>query len=174
MSDEKTLVEFPILGQQKKEPVKLPVEGVTLLEEIESETEEELVLLAQRAEEAAAYLSDFPWCAAIKDIYFGDGIGEIFCIFLVHITPAVEGVDEFLWVIVGDLPPLYLVTAGCPSPEAAMEGYIKFLRQWVAGAKEGKNMEDEIPIDLPANRETALAIEARLDLLTEKILPMWF
>jgi hypothetical protein len=45
-------------------------------------------------------------------------------VLLVKITPTREDVDEWLWVVVGDLPPAYLVADDAPGPAAALRAYI--------------------------------------------------
>ena len=48
---------------------------------------------------AEKYLRSFPWCKGIRQVYFGDGYGGVAAVFLFHIEPSREGVDEWLWVI---------------------------------------------------------------------------
>ena len=136
--------------------------------------DEDTKLLRGMAEEARRYLSSFEWCRSIRQFYFGDGIGGVIGIFFAHIEPARADVDEWLWVIVGDIPPAYLVTDDCCTPKQAAEGYIREMRRWVASAKLGRTSSDIIPVNVPANPEWAAELEKRLDALEFEILPKWF
>lgn len=105
---------------------------------------------------------------------FGDGIGGIIGIFFAHIEPERSDVDEWLWVIVGDLPPAYLVTDDCRTPKEAAGGYISEMRRWVDAAKSGDSLQGVIPVNVPATPEWAAGLEKRLDALEFELLPQWF
>jgi len=72
--------------------------------------DEDTRLLIEMAQQAKDYLSSFALCGSIREAYFGDGYGGIAAIFFFHIQPMRPEVDEWLWVVVGDLPPAYLVS----------------------------------------------------------------
>ena len=152
----------------------LPVTGVVSISQMVGDDEEDTRLLREMCELARSYLSSFSWCKAITDFYFGDGIGGIIAIFFAHIEPTQPDVDEWLWVIVGDIPPAYLVTDDCCTPQQAAEGYIEEMRRWVAAAKIGQTSEDIIPVNVPATPEWAATLEKRLDALQFDVLPKWF
>ncbi len=152
----------------------LPVVGVVPLSQMVGEDDEDTRLLQKMADDAKAYLTSFPWCGRIVDFYFGDGVGGIIGIFFAHIQPSRPEVDEWLWVIVGDLPPAYLVIDECEAPKDAAEAYIYQMRRWVAAAKLGKTSEDIIPVNVPAAPEWAERLEKRLNTLENDLLPVWF
>ena len=83
-------------------------------------------LLQEMANEARTFLEGFDWCTTIKEMYFDLGLGGIVAILLTRIVPTVSSdvIDEWLWVIVGDLPPAYLVVDLSPDPVAALKTYI--------------------------------------------------
>ena len=155
-------------------PDGMPVTGVVPLSEMKGDDEEETRLLQGLSELAQRFLSGFEWCDSISDFYFGDGVGGIFAVFFARIKPAGHDIDEWLWVIVGDIPPAYLVTDVCCAPKQAMEGYIKEMRKWVAAAKRGYTSEDIIPVNVPPTPEEAERLEKRLDCLQFELLPQWF
>jgi hypothetical protein len=138
------------------------------------EDEEETARLSEMAKHARTFMLQFEWCETIRALYFGDGIGEVFGIFLAQIKPTKPNIDEYLWVVVGDLPPAYLVTDDSPTPKDALEAYIEEMRRWVAAAKSGRSLRDVIPVDVPATPEWAGQLEGRLDTLENEILPQWF
>ena len=123
---------------------------------------------------ARDFITQFDWCGGIQELYFGAGVGDVFAVFLAHIQPATHSVDEYLWIVVGDIPPAYLVTDDCGDPEKALEGYIWEMRKWVALTKEGRTSEEVIPVNAPVTPESAEALSNRLDALEQKIIPYWF
>lgn len=154
--------------------VELPVKGVIPIEKMIGDDEEETALLHDMEQDARRFLSSFPWCESIEQFYFGAGVGKVFGVFFARITPSREDVDEYLWVVVGDLPPAYLVTDDCRNPREALEGYIWEMRKWVKLAKDGKASTSVTPVNAPATPEWANVIESRLNTLEEKIIPVWF
>jgi len=152
----------------------LPVTGVVPISDMRGENDEETALLRAMSERAQEFLRSFPWCSTITEFYFGDGIGNVFAVFLARIQPSRSGVDEFLWVVVGDIPPAYLVTDACHTPKEAMEGYIEEMRRWVAAAYKGHTSQDIIPVNASPTPESAQLLGKRLDTLEQQILPAWF
>src|SRR3954468_3164421 len=59
-------------------------------------------------ERARQFLRSFKWVAAIEEEFLGAAIENIVLIFLFKIRPARTGVDSWIWVVVGDVPPAYL------------------------------------------------------------------
>jgi hypothetical protein len=149
----------------------IPVTGVVPLAQMAGGDDEDSRLLEVMATGAENYLRSFPWCKSIREIYFGDGYGGVAAVFLFHIEPAREGVDEWLWVISCDVSPAYLVTDSCKTPSQALEGYIDEVSKWMQLAKQGRSSKDVIPVYMPATPENASDIERRLKILREVIVP---
>lgn len=152
----------------------LPVSGVVPIAEMRGENDDETQRLREMETKARGFLSNFDWCGEIRQFYFGDGIGEVVAIFLAQIIPTRPSVDEYIWIVVGDIPSAYLVTDDCPSPKEALQGYIWEMRKWVALAKHGRTSRDVIPVDVPATPEWAETLEGRLNALEQRIIPIWF
>jgi hypothetical protein len=139
--------------------------------EMRGENDEETRGLARMFDEAQEFLSSFGLCRHIEESFFGFGYAGIVAVFLFRIDPARVGIDEWLWVIVGDLPPAYLVTEGNLTPELAVAGYIEEMSRWVQAAREGRSVRDLIPVHVRPNPENAEAMERRLGALKEIINP---
>jgi len=154
--------------QRNTEP---PVSGVVPVDQIFGDDAEDTRLLRAMAAKAHHYISRFSWCRSVREAYFGDGYGKIVAIFLFRIEPSRPDVDEWLWVVVGDLPSAYLVVDECPTPSQALERYIGEISEWVKLAKEGRTSEDVIPVNAPATPESAEMLERRLRVLSETIVP---
>ena len=134
--------------------------------EDDDETQERRALYAK----ARSFIGSFKWCAGIKKAYFGLGAANIVAIFLFELIPVRESVDSLLWIVVGDIPPAYIVTDDAPNPERALAAYISLMREWIRAAKLGKSVKNLIPVDAPPTAENANDLERRLEFLEEEIL----
>jgi hypothetical protein len=150
---------------------KIPVKGVVPIDQMVGGDEEDTKLLRVMASGAENYVRCLPWCKSIREMYFGDGYGGIVAVFLFRIEPSREGVDEWIWVVFGDVPPAYLVTDTCKSPSQALEGYIDEISKWVQLAKQGRSSGSVIPVYVPATPENAADVENRIKMLREVIVP---
>jgi len=149
----------------------IPVKGVVPLDLMVGGDNEDTRLLHVMAAGAENYIRCFPWCKAVREAYYGDGYGGIVGVFLFRIEPSKPDVDEWLWVIFGDVPPAYLVTDSCKTPSQAVEGYITEIMKWVELAKEGRTSKEIIPVYVPATPENAADVERRMKLLRDVIVP---
>jgi hypothetical protein len=149
----------------------IPVRGVVALDQMAGEDSEDTTLLRAMASGAQNYVRGFSWCKNIRDVYFGDGVGGLVGVFLFRIEPSRQDVDEWLWVVFGDVPPAYLVTDVCKTPSQALEGYMKEMSKWVGLARQSQSSTSVIPVYVPATPENAADVEKRLQLLKEIILP---
>jgi hypothetical protein len=102
-------------------------------------------LLHQMSVEAKKYLEGFEWCGSAAPAYWGGGVGGVFGIFLFEIEAKASDVDRWLWVIIGDIPPLYVVLDECRSPQQATEMYLKLMGEWVELARHGQTSPDLPP-----------------------------
>lgn len=135
--------------------------------------EEEHRELDELYAEARRYISSFPWHGEVRRVLFGLGIGRIVGVFLFELVPISPKIDSALWVIVGDLPPAYLVTDKAPTPDLALEVYIREVRRWIEAVKIGTGLADTIPVNVPATLDNAADLESRLNFLETKIIP-WY
>lgn len=121
-------------------------------------------------DEARDFLEFYDWCSAILAEYVGFVYPGIVGVFLFKIKPSKPGVDEWIWVIVGDLPPAYLTCDGCRNPAAALDGYIGAMNEWVEAAEAGKSVKNLVPVNVPASPKNADMLKVRLKFLDENIL----
>lgn len=150
---------------------RVPVTGVVPVDQMAGDEEEDTRLLKIIAEGATKYLRSFSWCKKIRSTYFGDGYGGIVGLFLFHIEPSRDGVDEWLWVVFGDVPPAYLVIDHAKTPSQALEYYIAEVSVWVELAKQGRSSKDAIPVNLPTKPENAARVVSKLKFLEEFVVP---
>jgi hypothetical protein len=119
---------------------------------------------------AANFIRSFRWSGQLLALYEGYQEPDIIGVFLVHLLPAAADVDEWLWVVVGDLPPAYLVADGNPTWQEALAGYIGEMRRWIDAAKAGAPVDDLIPVNTPPTAEYAEMLASRLRTLEETLL----
>lgn len=167
--------ETPIPPSQDLPPEELGVTGVVVADKMRGDDPEDTRLLGGMLQTAKDYLFSFDWCSGVTKAYFGDGVGGVVAVFLMRIIPARKGIDEWLWVIVGDIPPAYLVTEGIRDPHEALAAYIEHRKEWVSFASQSKTPPKKImPVDsVPPTAEWASKLDVRLETLKAHILP-WF
>jgi hypothetical protein len=134
-----------------------------------SDDPEEHALLVDCLNEARDYLESFEWCKRISEAYFGMGVGGIFAIFLFRID-ADEGVDEWLWVVAGDLPSAYLVCDNALRPEDALREYCRLMQDWVDAVHGQRALADVFPVEAEPTEQNAELLERRIDFLRTEVL----
>lgn len=122
-------------------------------------------------DEARENLLFYNWCEGILEEYLGTYFEGIIGVFLFRIKPKLVGVDDWIWVVVGDLPPAYLTCDFSPNPADALESYLGAMLEWVEAAENGKSVAKIVPVNVPATHENAAALRARLRFLQKAILP---
>lgn len=140
---------------------------------IKGDSEQDTALLKSMYEDAYAYIRSFPWVRQVVESYFGLGIGGVVAVFLFRIVPKGKGIDDLLWVVVGDLPPAYLVADTNPTPRSALEAYVDEMTAWVGAVESGQSVGEFIPVNVPPTRENADRLRKRLRFLTSKVVPMF-
>ena len=136
------------------------------------EDDEETELFRASLREAAEYLQAFEWCEGILERYFGIGVGGVVAVFLFRID-APPPVDEWLWTVVGDMPPCYLVTADADTPLAALEIYCDLMQDWVAAVRGGRPLDHLVPVPMAPTERNAAALDTRISFVRKEIIPLF-
>jgi hypothetical protein len=144
---------------------------VVPIEQMRGDSEEDTRFLGEMRKEAEGFMNSFDWCRRISEEYFGFGVGKVIAVFLFKIVPRSPDIDKWLWVIVGDLPPAYLVTDNSPDPVSALESYISEMEKWVRAALNSQAVDHLIPVNVEPTDENATALAKRLSFLKKEILP---
>jgi len=124
-------------------------------------------------QEAQSFLNNKKWCNAIEDGFLGLWVEGILAVFKFIIVPVSDDIDKELWVIVGDIPPAYLVTDYAPDSTSALKIYVEEMHLWVEAVLKGKSIDNLIPVNVPATRDNAKNLEKRLDFIFNKIIPIY-
>jgi len=143
---------------------------VVPISEMRGDSIKDRQLLHEMYVSAERFLCSFDWCDKVLQAFFGLGIGGVVAVFLFRIQPNQPSVDRMLWVVVGDLPPAYLVTDKSPTPQAALMNYILEMRRWIEAVRKGKSVDKAIPVNVPPTRLWARRLEKRLNSLEAAVL----
>ena len=159
--------------KQKESKMKRQIDWNSLVpsDQMKGEDRTETIGLKRLLAEATKFLSQFKWCKAIIQSSLGIGVPGVVGVFLFRIEPTSDDVDDLLWVVVGDLPPAYLVTDEAPNPALALDCYVDEMNKWVEAVKAGKPTTGLIPVNASATLEYAKMLQSRLRFLRREILP---
>src|SRR5450830_1867685 len=144
--------------------------GMIPINDISDADPVETRLLQARADEAGEFLGAFKWCRAIRGQLFAGGFSHA-AVFFFEIENGTHPDDKYLWVVVGDLPPAYLVIDEIPDYKEALLAYVHEMRQWVDAAKNGKSVRDYIPVNVDPTTKNALMLESRLNFIEHECVP---
>lgn len=75
-----------------------------------------------------------------------------------------------MWVIVGDLPPLYISTEDAPNPASALDGYLGAMQRWVDFSLNGKIDQKCPPVRAEPTKEHGEMLKRRIKFIDEEIL----
>ena len=139
------------------------LDALTEIEEIQS--------ILGLYDEAREYLESFDWCVSTKKVWYDKdhGIYEKIGVFLFEIEPLNDTVDDFIWVIVGDLPSVYLdksVTTG----QEALETYCELMQEWADNIKSGKSLDECYPVPVDTTIENAELLSGRISFIRRELL----
>ncbi len=119
--------------------------------------------------EAKNYLLSHPWCSSIEEEWLGLSWGYILCVFLFRIKSNYPDLDEYLWMVVGDIPPAYIDLGSAASAEEAIKCYIDIMNDWVFAVENNKPVEDYYPVEVPSTSEYASMLKSRLNLIENEL-----
>lgn len=119
---------------------------------------------------AEAYLKGFAWCKEIISCNLYTNIGRVFCIFLFEIENIASKEDNFLWVIVGDIPSMYLDTFGPKTIKKVVETYVGLAEDWINGIKSGDGVEECYPFNAEPSLELAELLENKISFMKNTLI----
>jgi hypothetical protein len=124
------------------------------------------------AERATRFLKQHRWCVGITEGYLAWSVSPIVGVFLFRLAPIRPEIDSELWVIVGDLPPAYIVCDAAESWQQALDAYGVEMMRWVDAVRADQPLNDVIPVDVPPTLKYADMLESRIKLLWERFVDM--
>jgi hypothetical protein len=122
------------------------------------------------AAEAEAFIANQRWCQKVIAVRLAWACAGVLGVFQVDLSPSEPGVDSTLWVVVGDLPPAYLVLDESPTWREALRGYIAEMSRWVHAVRHGLPLDDVIPVAAEPSAEHADMLAGRLAFIETEII----
>ena len=116
-------------------------------------------------QKAISYLLSFTWCGKIRDSFIYTNVGDVFCIFLFEIDNTASADDCFLWVIVGDIPSMYLDIHGPTSSNAVVQRYVDLAEDWIFAVKNGLPVDGCFPFNAEPTIELAGLLEKKISFM---------
>jgi hypothetical protein len=132
---------------------------------IVGDSEQDTNLLISMMEQAKDFICSHPWGKEPDQSYLACGIGGLYSIWLFDYNLPFINEDKSLWVIVGDIPPAYLVTDEILNCKDALMCYISIMRDWIKCVKNNDSLVDCFPVDVEPNIVNANLLSSRLDFL---------
>ena len=122
------------------------------------------------AARAVAFVEGFAWCERVTGCFLGFAIAGVLGVFRIELVPAPDrGADPTVWVVVGDLPPAYLVFEEGDTWQDALGGYADEMQRWVDAVRAGESLDEVIPVNVPPTTEHADMLASRLQFLRDRL-----
>lgn len=132
------------------------------------EFSDEVIPLIRKSKE---YLSGYKWCKTILEGWLFINIGYAVNIFLYKIENKQSPGDNFLWVLTGDLPSIYLDTYNVKTTTEVVKEYIELADDWIRHVESGRSLDECFPFDVVNPNELIEMFKKRIQLLQDNILP---
>jgi len=127
--------------------------------------------LRELAIAAEGYIQSLSWCPPIKDIYLAYGVGGIVAVFIVEFLQRIQGYDEELWVVVGDVPGAYLVVEPMDDEAQALKRYCELMDQWITAVRNADDLSKVFPVSAEPTVKHADMLRSRIELLRSALIP---
>ena len=121
------------------------------------------------AENGSEYLMSHNWCDSIEDGWLAVSWGYILCVFLFKIKSSVPEVDDYIWIVNGDIPTAYIDIESAKNPQEVLESYIFLMNDWIEEVELGNSTEDCYPIEVPPTKEFATNLKSRINFIEKEI-----
>lgn len=138
--------------------------------EIKGDDAEDTGLLREMAADARTYIKSYRWCPPVANVYFAFGVGGIVGVFLIQFEEAIEGSDDALWVVVGDLPSAYLVVEPGDDGMSALRRYCSMMEEWAYSVLNGNPLDECFPVAAEATQQHGEMLSQRMAFIRTEIL----
>jgi hypothetical protein len=122
------------------------------------------------AREARDFLLSHRWCLDVRSQHLAWAVAGVIGVFIFRIRPAMPDVDEDIWVIVGDLPPAYIVRPKRDGWQTALRGYVQEMSRWVRAVRARRPVDNLIPVNTPPTLEYARMLGSRISFIRRHFL----
>lgn len=129
---------------------------------------EEFRKILELSEEGKAYLEEFSWCKRVVKCWYDFGLYDKLGVFLYNIEPANKDIDDYIWIIIGDLPTVYL-DKSVQNGHDALKVYCDLMSEWIDNVKNGKSLEDCYPIPVDPSFKNAELLQSRINFIRKEL-----
>ena len=132
---------------------------------------EELKCILALQYKAQNYLQTFKWCKSVKSSWYDKDycIYEQIGVFLFEIEPSSAEVDDFIWIVAGDLPFVYLDKSVKTASEV-LEVYCELMEDWADNVKNGTSLAESYPVQAEPTNKNAELLMCRVSFIKEELL----
>jgi hypothetical protein len=155
---------------ESDKPFSMNATSLVRIQDMKGDSEEDTSELRAMAESATKYIRSHEWCPNVLGVHFGTGVGGIVAVFLFVFDRVIDGTDDSLWVVVGDLPSAYLVVEPDETPNDALDKYCSLMEDWSTAVRTHGNLNEVFPVDAEGTRENADQLLRRIKFIREEIL----
>lgn len=121
--------------------------------------------LYRLCEASERYLMKHNWCKSILEGWLALYWEGVLSVSLFQIDPLHAEVDDYVWVVEGDIPPAYIDVESASSPKEVLESYVLIMSEWTNSILEGGTVEESYPVEVPPTMEYATMLKNRLDII---------
>jgi len=146
--------------------MKYPIKTTQLKKSLEFYSE-----VIELKKEAEKYITGFTWCLSVVESSLYLNLGEKLCVFLYQIDTSSSNGDTFFWIIVGDLPSMYLDVYGPKTTVEVLEDYAFLAKDWISKVEAGLSVKDCYPFNAAPTIEMADLLKRRVAIIEESIIP---
>jgi hypothetical protein len=122
-------------------------------------------------DQARVYIEGFRWCKEVRDSVLYLNLGSTLCIFLFEIENFASSEDNFLWIMVGDIPAMYLDVYGSKTTIEVLRRYNALAKDWISNVERGLSVDDCYPFNVEPTMEMADMLKKRVDFIEKTIIP---
>jgi len=144
--------------------------NIVPIQEMRDDDQECSEMLIALSQDADNFIASHRWCPSIKEKFYGFGVGYIVAVFLYHFDLPINGTDDWLWVIVGDIPSAYLVVDAASSPMETLERYCELMEDWANNIMLGNSTENCFPVVAAPTRENAQLLLSRTNFIRKRMI----
>jgi hypothetical protein len=135
------------------------------------ESDSESKALLDLARNAREYLQSFAWCTPIREVRLAFGIAGVLGLFLVEFDKKIQGTDDRLWVVSGDLPQAYFVVEPNDTAQVALERYCSLMDGWIFSVLSFGDFDEVYPVKAQRTAANADQLRRRIDFIRSEIVP---
>ena len=122
------------------------------------------------AKKASAYLYSHIWCNKIEKQWLVANWENLFAIFFFKITTNTKDTNEYVWLVVGDLPSICIDVESATNEQEVVKAYITIMEDWIKCVHNKGDIKKCYPINVPPTKGYADMLNTRISLIKEHIL----